>query len=44
VIYGNYYSTDNFTARVEQRMVRHHVESALRRGLIRKDGDRYLSI
>ncbi len=44
VIYEEYYSTDNFTAQVERRMVRHHLESALRQGLIRKDGDHYIRI
>jgi glyoxylase-like metal-dependent hydrolase (beta-lactamase superfamily II) len=44
VIYGRHYSTENFTAKVEQRMVRHHLESLTNRGLVRKEGERYIHI
>ncbi len=41
VIYGKHYSSDNFTADVERRMVRHHLASAMRRGLVRKEGEKF---
>lgn len=42
VIYGEHFSTDNFTSDVERRMVRHHLESAAGRGLVRIEGEKYV--